>query len=56
LHEGKINKDTNKIEYQYNELGFKKLADFRTTWNNTVRAIGGIQDAQEQYTMLVKGS
>jgi hypothetical protein len=56
LHEGKINKNTNKIEYQYNELGFKKLADFRTTWNNTVRAIGGIQDAQEQYDKLVEES
>jgi hypothetical protein len=56
LHEGKLNKNTNKIEYQYNELGFKKLADFRTTWNNTVRAIGGIQDAQEQYDKLVKES
>ena len=56
LHEGKLNKNTNKIEYQYNELGFKKLADFRTTWNNTVRAIGGIQDAQEQYDKLVEES
>jgi hypothetical protein len=56
LHEGKLNKNTNKIEYQYNELGFKKLADFRTTWTNTVRAIGGIQDAQEQYDKLVEES
>ena len=54
LHEGKINKNTNKIEYQYNELGFRKLADFKTTWNNTVRAIGGIQDAQDMYNKLVE--
>ena len=54
LHEGKINKNTNKVEYQYNELGFKKLANFRTTWNNTVRAIGGIQDPQDMYDKLVK--
>jgi hypothetical protein len=54
LHQGKINKATNKVEYQYNELGFKKLADFRTTWNNTVKAIGGIQDPQQMYDKLVK--
>lgn len=54
LHQGKINKITNKVEYQYNELGFRKLADFRSTWNNTVRAIGGIQDPQEMYDKLVK--
>ena len=54
LHEATIDKTTNKVKYQYNELGFRKLADFRTTWNNTVRAIGGIQDPQEMYDKLVK--
>ena len=54
LHQATINKDTNKLEYQYNNLGFKKLADFRATWNSTVREIGGIQDPQEMYDKLVK--
>ncbi len=56
LYDGKINKKTNKIEYQYNTLGFKKLADFRSTWNSTVRAIGGIQDPQEMYNKLLSES
>jgi hypothetical protein len=54
LHAGTIDKTTNKVKYQYNELGFKKLADFKTTWNNTVRAIGGTQDPQDMYNKLVK--
>lgn len=54
LHQATINKKTNKLEYQYNELGFRKLADFRTTWNSTVREIGGIQDPQQMYDALVK--
>jgi hypothetical protein len=56
LYDGKLNKKTNKIEYQYNSLGFKKLADFRSTWNSTVRAIGGIQDPQEMYNKLLSES
>ena len=41
---------------EYNELGYKKLAPFRTTWNNTVRAISGLQDPQEMYDKLVEES
>jgi len=41
---------------QYDELGFKKLADFRTLWNNTVRAISGLQDPQEMYNKLLEES
>lgn len=40
----------------YNELGFKKLVDFREIWNNTVRAIGGMQDPQKMYETLVEQS
>ena len=54
LHQATINKKTNKLEYQYNDLGFRKLADFRSTWNSTVREIGGIQDPQQMYDALVK--
>ena len=56
LYQSKINKKTGNVEYEYNELGFKKLADFRTTWNNTVRAIGGIQDPQQMYDKLMQES
>ena len=56
LYDAKINKKNNEIEYQYNTLGFKKLADFRSTWNSTVRAIGGIQDPQEMYNKLLSES
>jgi hypothetical protein len=45
-----------KGEFEYDELGFKKLADFRTLWNNTVRAISGIQDPQQMYTKLLEES
>ena len=54
LHDSTIDEKTNTLKYQYNELGFKKLADFRSTWNNTVREIGGVQDAQEMYNRLLK--
>jgi hypothetical protein len=56
LHKGTINENTKEVEYQYNALGFKELADFRATWNSTVKTIGGIQDAQEMYDALVKES
>jgi len=56
LHQGSINKKTKEIDYVYNNLGFKKLADFRTTWNSTVRAIAGMQDPQKMYDALVKES
>jgi hypothetical protein len=56
LYQAKINKKTGQVEYEYNELGFKKLADFRSVWNNTVRAIGGIQDPQQMYDKLMKES
>jgi|688.fasta_scaffold00105_25 hypothetical protein len=52
LHKGKINKDTNLIEFTYDDLGFKQLADFRSTWNTVVRTIGGVQDPQEMYDRL----
>jgi hypothetical protein len=45
-----------KGEFEYDELGFKKLADFRTLWNNTVRAISGLQDPQQMYNKLLQES
>lgn len=45
-----------KGEFQYDELGFKKLADFRTLWNNTVRSISGLQDPQQMYNKLLQES
>jgi hypothetical protein len=41
---------------EYNELGYEKLVDFRTIWNDTVRAISGIQDPQEMYDKLLEES
>ena len=38
---------------EYNELGYEKLVDFRKIWNDTVRAISGIQDPQEMYNKLL---
>lgn len=35
-----------------NRLGFKKLANFGTMWDNVVRAIGGIEDPVEAYEKL----
>ena len=56
LFAGSINKETNAIEYEFDELGFKKLADFRNTWNSTVRLIGGVQDPQDMYNKLLGDS
>ena len=42
--------------FVYNDLGFKELADFTTTWNNVTRAIGGIKDRVEMYNELKKAS
>ena len=56
LFAGTINKETNAIEYEFDELGFKKLADFRSTWNSTVRLIGGVQDPQDMYNKLLADS
>ena len=42
--------------YVLDDFGFEELADFRTTWNNTARAIAGIQDPQEMYDKLVNAS
>ena len=42
----------NGKNFVYNELGFKELADFTTTWNNVTRAIGGIKDRVEMYEQL----
>lgn len=39
-----------------NQLGFKKLADFRLTWNNVVRTIAGESDPQVMYDKLVEAS
>jgi len=41
---------------EYNELGYEKLVDFRKIWNDTVRAISGIQDPQEMYDKLLEES
>ncbi len=41
---------------EMNDLGFKKLVDFRKIWNNTVRSISGLQDPQEMYNKLVADS
>jgi len=41
---------------EYNELGYEKLVDFRKIWNDTVRAISGIQDPQEMYNKLLEES
>lgn len=41
---------------EINDLGFKKLVDFRKIWNNTVRSISGLQDPQEMYDKLVADS
>ena len=49
-----IHAKNKKGEFEYDELGFKKLADFRTLWNNTVRAISGIQDPQQMYNKLLE--
>ena len=37
-----------------NSLGFKKLADFRLTWNNVVRTIASESDPQVMYDKLVE--
>lgn len=52
LHKGEINKDTNLLEFTYDDLGFKQLADFKSTWNTVTRTIGGVQDPQEMYDLL----
>ena len=52
LHKGKINPKTNLVEFTYDDLGFKQLADFRSTWNTVVRTVGGVQDPQEMYDLL----
>jgi hypothetical protein len=45
-----------KGQFEYNELGFKKLADFRNTWNNTVRTLSGLQDPKEMYNAIIEES
>ena len=35
-----------------NSLGFKKLADFRKTWNTISKLIGGIQSRQKMFDVL----
>lgn len=47
--------DTDKKgKTKLNSLGFKKLADFRLTWNNVVRTIASESDPQVMYDKLVK--
>ena len=41
---------------ELNSLGFKKLADFRLTWNNVVRTIAGESDPQVMYDKLLNAS
>ena len=45
-----------KGQFEYNELGFKKLADFRNTWNNTVRTLSGLQDPKDMYNAIIEES
>jgi hypothetical protein len=45
-----------KGQFEYNELGFKKLADFRSTWNNTVRTLSGLQDPKDMYDAIIEES
>ena len=35
-----------------NSLGFRKLADFRKTWNTISKLVGGIQSRQKMYDIL----
>ena len=47
--------DTDKSgKTKLNSLGFKKLADFRLTWNNVVRTIASESDPQVMYDKLAK--
>ena len=47
--------DTDKSgKTKLNSLGFKKLADFRLTWNNVVRTIASESDPQVMYDKLVE--
>ncbi len=35
-----------------NSLGFRKLADFRKTWNTISKLVGGVQSRQKMYNIL----
>ena len=48
--------EVNNGKVTKNQLGFKKLADFRLTWNNVVRTIAGQSDPQVMYDKLVEVS
>ena len=45
----KVDKNGN---YESDALGFRKLAPFRSVWNNTARTIGGVKDPEEQFKRL----
>jgi len=45
----KVDKNGN---YEQDALGFRKLAPFRSVWNNTARTIGGVKDPEEQFKRL----
>ena len=48
---GSLHKKENK-NFVYNRLGFKKLVNYGSMWDNVVRAIGGIEDPVEAYEIL----
>jgi len=48
---GSLHKKTNG-RFEEDSLGFKKLADFKTMWNNTAKLIAGVKDPFEQYKLL----
>jgi hypothetical protein len=41
---------------EYNDLGFKKPANFRQTWNAIIKATQGTKDPQKMYENIVKAS
>jgi hypothetical protein len=48
-----VDKNGNTIKDMF---GFDKLADFNVTWNNTARAIAGLQDPMAMYEALKEAS
>ena len=50
-----LHKKTNG-KFEYNSLGFKKRADFKTMWNNAAKLIAGVKDPFEQYRLLKEAS
>lgn len=49
-----VTRDNNgKPIYQYNKLGYKKLANYKKVWNAVVRATNSTKDPQEMYKSIV---